>query len=514
MRQGKRKICMLLAIVLTSGFMWFPMRVAAGASELVLDSTSLETSSWRNPEKDVVVEEGKLVFPENSTEYTRFISKTSARKDESFPNLVTVSADMKFNKLPAGKSFILALGMSSIEGVAGDTGNVEVTFTNAGSIKVGVTVYDENGNAVIVFQPKSCGISLKKAAKVYVEITTDSRIKVSVNNNVVGTGTIPVTGEGRVGFLQTGECGVEIANLEMIRYAYERPENSNVYEDFEKGTIDTSVLNVKTIDTLKAAPRGQSVEEYNGSKVLVSRNVGTSYIGTVYPYSNFEMSFDVPYIDTVTEYSDEGRLQKQGQTSFTVSMGGELSDWDVTGGWKKAAEAIVFTNTAVYSFNDSKGIRSELTENYFNNPDKGFSVKIAVVDGSVAVGMKWIDEASYHTILNYELKRGVPNGYLHIWTTGVGQYAIDNLKIENLDESPNLITTEFVSGKIEVPADVEYEPMERVYDTSKQAEENKEMGWYWLIPITIVVVAEALAICMFLTRDKNRKRKGAPINDK
>lgn len=514
MRREKRTVCILLAILLASGFMYSPLKVKAGASEIVLDGSSLATSSWRNPEKDVVVEEEKLIFPESSTEYTRFISKTSAEIDENFSNLVNMSADVKFNQLPAGKSFILAFGLSSIEAVAGQAKNVEVAFTNASGIKCSIKAYNDNGEEVNIVSAKACGISLKKTAKVQVTITTDSIIKVSVNGNTLGTGKLPVTGEGRVGFLQTGECAAEIANLEVTRYSYERPENANVYEDFEKGTMDVSVLTAKVIDTLTAAPRGQSVEQYNGNWVLATRNTGVSYIGTVYQYSNFEMSFDVPYMDRTTEYSEEGELVKQGQTSFTVSMGGELSDWDVTGGWKKAAEAIVFAGSSIYSYNDSEGIKGEFTEKYFSTPDRGASVKIRVVDGDVTVGIKWMDESTYHTVLSYQLKRGVPNGYLHIWTTSIGQYAIDNLKIENLDENPNLIETEYQSGKIEVPQDVEYEQMERVYDAAKETEDKEGLSWYWLIVVSAVVVAEALVICAFLTRKKNKKRKEALVNEK
>ena len=512
MKRAKQMAYALLVAVLLSGFVIYPMQTEAGVSESVLDSSSLEGSNWSNPEEDVVVSEGTLICPNESTEYTRYISKLSAQIDETFSDLVKMSATVKFNKLPVGKNFILAFGLQGIEALPGEAKNVEVVFENKSGIKVGITAYDEDGNSVTVAQPKACGMSLKKAGTVKIELTTDSQIKVSVNGRTVVSGKLPVSGEGRIGFMQTGECGVEVTNLAITHYVYDRPENVNINEDFEQGAMDVSKLTAKMIDMYAMTPRGQIVEEYNGSQVLRFYNTGVAYVGTLYKYSNFEMSFDVPFIQTEAEYREDGSLKKPGQSSFTVAFGGEQADWSAAG-WSSAREAIVFNKESAYSFNNKETLKYDYTEEYFTKQNGGFSVKISVVDCFVNVGMKWIDEADYKTVLSYKLEGGMPNGYVHIWSTSVGQFAVDNLKIENLDDNPNVIETEYKSGKWVTPEDVEYEPMERVYaDTTD--EDSKKVSWYMLIPVTAGVGVAALAITALIVYSKNKMKKGATEDEK
>ena len=137
---------------------------------------------------------------------------------------------------------------------------------------------------------------------------------------------------------------------------------------------------------------------------------------------------------------------------------------------------------------------------------------MSVVDGVVTTGMKWMQEEKYQTVLIYEMRNGTPSGYIHIWATTAGQSAIDNLKIKNLDESPNLITTEYQSGKWEVPEDYAYEPVKRVYAESQQ-ESEKAFSWYLLIPTTTLVGVLAIAATALAT-SKKKNKKEANTNEK
>lgn len=511
MKRGKRIAYAMLSVALLSVFALSPIRAEAGVGATILDSDSLKSSNWSNPEEDVIVNEGVITFPEESTEYTRYISKMSAQIDKTFSELVRMSASIKFNQLPAGKSFIVAFGLAEIESLPGQARNVEVSFANRGGIKVGITAYDEDGNSVTVVAPKACGLSMKKAGTVEIALTTDSQIKVSVNGKAVASGKLPVTGEGRVGFMQTGECAVEVSKLEVAHYLYDRPENANIYEDFEQGGMDVSVLTARALDVYGLSPRGQMIEDYEGSQVLRFQNVGVAYVGTLYKYSNFEMCFDVPFIQTEAEYHEDGSLKKPGQYEFAVGIGGEQADWDIAG-WRSASETIVFDKTAVYSLNHSDTVRYAYAQDYFTKQNGGFSIKISVVDGLVNVGMKWMNESKYQDVLEYSLRDGTPNGFIHIWSTETGQFAIDNLKIENLDENANVIKTEYKSGKWVKPDDAVYQPMERVYDVDEG--EGKTVSWYMLLPVTAGVGAVALAITALLTRSKRKKKKGATEDEK
>ncbi len=507
MRRGKRIAYVLLAATLMTISALTPMETKAGKSELALDGESLVTSDWNNPEGDVVIEDQKLVFPKESTDYTRFIAKDPAKREEKVTNLVSVDASITFNQLPQGKSFILAFGMSSIESVPGEAGNIEVAFTNDGGIKAGIVVYNEDGTTNVIAAPKSCGVSLNKAAKVNVTITNAGVIEVTVNNQKVSSGQLPVSGEGRFGFLQTGECGAVVADIELIHYEYDMPENVNIVEDFEKGGLDTSKLTAKMITAAIKYPMGQEVQDYNGNQVLMHLNTKVAYIGTVYQYSNFEMTFDVPYLNIEREYTEEGTLKKAELEKLMITIGGEKADWD-SARYDLCAEAIALEKGKIYSNSDKENHTVELTKNPFEE-GKPFSMQVKVVDGVLTVGMKWLEEENFDTVMQYKLKGGTPTGYLHIWAPTTASFALDNIKITNLDDDANIIETEYRNGKIVIPEDNVPEELERVY---AEVKEQEGPSWYLLIPVTAVVTVGAILITVLSTRSK-KKEKEATINE-
>ena len=499
MKRGKRIAYVLLAAALLSVTALTPMETKAGNSEILLDGETLTTSEWTNPERDVVIEEQKLIFSEESTEYTRFIAKTPVKLEELSSALMTLSATIQFSKLPQGKSFILAYGLSSIESMAGEAGNIEVAFTNNGGIKVGITLYDEDGTAEVIVEPKVCGISLNKAANIKAVITTDRKIQLTVNGSTVCLGTLPVSGEGRFGFLQTGGCAAEISNIELVHYEYERPENTNISEDFEDGAMDVSKLTAKMLWTALGAPMGQYVTEHNGSHVLMHVNTGCAYIGTLYQYSNFEMTFDVPYVGVQKEYKEDGTAVKLGFSKLMVTLGAEKADWE-TSNWDLSSEIVVLEEGTVYSYNSREVNYVALDKNPFAE-GKPFSMQVKMVDSLMTIGMKWLDEENFQTVLQYKLRGGTPTGHLHIWAPTAANFAIDNLKITNLDENPKNIETEYVSGKIEIPEDNVPEELERVYADKKQ----EGPKWYLLIPVTAGAGVSALVITALLLRGKKKE---------
>lgn len=499
MKRGKRIASVLLAAALLSVSVLAPMETKAGSSEILLDGETLSTSAWTNPEKDVVVEEQKLVFPEESTDYTRFIAKSPVKLEELSSILVSMSATVKFNKLPQGKSFILAFGLSSIESIAGEAGNIEVAFTNDSGIKAGITVYNEDGTAQVIATSNSCGISLNKAASIKAVITTDQKIQLTINGSTVYSETIPVIGEGRFGFLQTGECAAEVSNIELVHYEYDRPENTNVSEGFDEGAMDISKLTAKMLWTALGAPMGQYVTEYNGEQVLMHVNTGCAYIGTRYQYSNFEMTFDVPYVGVEREYNEDGTAKKLGFDKLMVTLGGEQADWQYPK-WDLCAEAVVLENGTAYSNSNREANYAILEKNPFAE-GKPFSMQVKMVDSILTIGMKWLEEDNFQTVLQYKLRGGTPTGYLHIWAPQAANFAIDNLKITNLDENPKVIETEYISGKIQVPEGKAPEKLERVYADTKQ----EGLNWYLLIPITAGAGVSALVITALILRGKKKE---------
>lgn len=503
MKRGKRIAYVLLAAALLSVSALTPMETKAGYTEILLDGESLESANWNNPEGDVVTENQMLVFPKESTEYTRFITKSPVKLEKTTASLVNVTASMKMDAIPQGGSFIIAFGLSGIESEMGEAGNIEVSFTNDGGIKTGITYYDEDGKAQVLAEPTSSGISLGRVAKLAVEISTDSVLKVTINGRTVCSGTLPVSGEGRVGFLQTGECNVTLSDFELVHYQYDRPENTNISEDFEKGEMDASKLTAKMLSAAANKQAGQSIEAYNGNQVFMHRNIGQAYLGTLYPYSNFEMTFDVPYFNVTREFSEEGNLELVGTGKLILTLGSAQADWEGAK-WDAATEAIVLENGFIYSNKHREEHTAALTKNPFTE-GKPFSMRVRMVDSVLTVGMKWLEEEQFETVLEYKLRGGTPTGHIHIWTPQAATYAIDNLKITNLDEGAKLIETEYKSSKLQVPEDSKPEPLERVYAEV----EEKTTSWYLLIPATAIAGVAALGITALVSRGKKKEREAS-----
>lgn len=503
----KNGIALVLSIAIILSCMVMPsLPVNAGSNILVLDSSSLENSAkWNNVSGDVVVEGEKLIFPNDSTDQTKFITKIETEKDSFFEELATAECSLKLTQLPAGQKFILAFGLSSIEAESGESGNVELIFTNESGIKASVLAYGEDGTAITICEPISAGLSLNKTATVKAKITTDQCVEVYINSKKICTGDLPVDGEGRFGFLQTGECGAEITNLAVSYYKYDRPENTNIKEDFEKDSLNKAVLTAgKSIGGGTVA-----VEEYNGGQVLNFKNVEVAYLGTKHQYSNFEMTFDVPYIRTTPEYDANGNVKYTATGNFGISFGCEQSSWYAQYGYTFATDLVVFEGQSVYSYNQRDLYRAK---HPYWQEEEGFSVKITVVDGTVTAFGKWLEETEYQTLLSYELPEGTPTGYVHFWIPVRANMAIDNVVINNLDDNPSLTEVEYQSAEVMVPANAEYVPFERVYASETDEEEQEGLWYLWLPGASVILGASALIVTVVISK-KGKKTKEGTVNE-
>ena len=78
MKQRMRQLMMLMISVVLVGSNLFTLSVEAGSSAIVVDEesyqTELSSALWNNPDNDVAVENGTLIFPNESTDSTRLIT--------------------------------------------------------------------------------------------------------------------------------------------------------------------------------------------------------------------------------------------------------------------------------------------------------------------------------------------------------------------------------------------------------------------------------------------------------
>lgn len=500
---------LLMMTLFSAGIISMPAE--AGLSNIVLDRSTYEeefdSSVWNNPDGDIVIKDGVLVFENDSTEDTRLITKTSVQGNKEIDELVNIQTKMKFTSLPEGEKFVIALGVRAIEARQGDSGNVEITFTNNGGVTVSLIYYDEDGEAQTLKEATRCG-SLNTQMAVEAVVTTEGVLTVKAGGKTLWTVELPVNGEGRIGFLQTGSCGVALSETKVVSHLYDSPENCDIYEDFETGGFNANLLSSKMQGASYVCwPSGTGVEDYNGSQVFRYTNSGECYVATKYAYSNFEISFDVPYMQRQSVMTEEGEMVIAGSNRFGVSYGGNDVDFDYAGYTDAVSDVVWFNKNSTITSDRAKVSvdAAALGFPFFaTDCDKGFSIKITMQDSITTVYMKWLEEDNYTEVAKYQLSTTTPNGYLHIWTNGPTNMAIDNLRVVNTDVEPQLVDVEFKTSVIEGPGHYEYQPMEKVY-----ASVNEESGfnWYLVILAAACVCAVSFGAVVGVSAIKKHKRK-------
>ena len=514
---GKVFSLLLVTAILSAGISAMP--VEAGSSDIIIDATTyseeFDNSVWNNPDSDLTISNGAIVFDNSSTDATRLITKTAVKSTAEVDEVVKAVATMQFTQLPENQKFAVALGVQRIESMQGEPGNVEITFANNGGLTASVIYYNEDGDATVLAAAKKCG-SITSKITLEASVTANQKLSVKINDTQLFHIDIPVSGEGRIGFLQTGSCGLKLSNVKIISHLYDAPENSNIFEDFEKGCFNANLISSKMRGASYVCwPSGTSISEHDGSQVFKYNNAGECYIATKYKYSNFEMTFDIPYLQRDNILDENGNLVTARSNQFGISYGGEASDFDYAGYTDAVTDVIWFTsNSRITSMKSGNmvDLSSLGYPIYAKECDKGFSVKITMTNSVVKVFMKWLDEKEYKEVFTSQLSTKTPTGYLHLWTVGPTNMAIDNFKVKNTDKNPNLVAVDYKSSVIEGPGDYEYKPMEKVYQEAKEADSG--FNWY-LIPIIVAVVCVlSLGVVVSVISIKKKRERKVKRNDK
>jgi len=482
--------------------------VSAGSSDIIIDNTSfaeeLDATVWNNPSSELAVKDGKILFPKDSTGETRLITANPIKASEYYEEFLSAEYTMKLKTLPKGEKFIVAFGLSTLESYYGEAGNLELTFENNGGLKVGLIAYDEDGAEKKLADAQSVGASLGQNLNIKVSVTADMKANIRVNHKTIYDKKAPMELEGRVGFLQTGNCEAEISDIRILSHAYETPENVNISEDFEQGTINVNALTSVMLNSCGFYPSAIAVQEYNGSHVLMFSNAGSGYFGTLYQYSNFEMTFDVPYILYKNELREDGTIQKPVNSGLVVAIADEMADYKATG-YTTAADAIVFHADHLYNLKGTQ-VPVSFADKDFSDKDKneGYSIKISVIDTMVTIQMKALKDTKYEEIYSYKIGNATPTGYVHIWSMGQANFAIDNFSIVNKDKEGNTIDVDYQSGKMTGTEDYVYEPAEDVY-----LESAEESGFHWGMLMVYAAVAGVIvySICLLVAKGNKTPKK-------
>lgn len=497
----------------------FVTPVMAGNRTSVMTYTDssgvLNEKDWNRLDENVICEDGKLVIPaDTSTADTKYISKSSAVADPAVKDMIDVSALLRLTALPEGEKFVLAFGLRGVEAYEGDDGNIEIIFENNNGIQTSIVVFDDGGKTELM-ESRKCGLSMNSEFAFDASITSEGVFTVKINGSVIYNKRLPISGEGRFGIIQTGNCGVVFSKLINSCSFYDKPENTNIYEDFEDEEFNTKELVSALSLSNGLFPVNLSVEEYNGSKVMMFRNISNAYFGTAQAYSNFELSFDVPYYLRQSVYDEDGNCIANPSRGFSIGFGEENTYPKQSNDYIYDIDLVEFGPDYVSSSLLGKYAVSTRDLGIYDvdSESDGFSVKLTVVDGHSVVQMKKLDGSNWITVAeaDYENFR---SGYISIWVTNNGNFAIDNFKLENKDVDPNIVEVEYNSSKF-VVEDYKYTPEPLVF--REDAKEEKTEKAASVLPIILVVIGIAvlvIAAIILIIVSKRRKQDGGEQYDK
>ncbi|MBE7058900.1 MAG: hypothetical protein E7387_07360 [Ruminococcaceae bacterium] len=505
----KSKCKLLLSLILCLVFIT-TLPVSAGNITTTVSVTNeegeLNVADWYDPNDELEIKNGILVIPNGSSSETRIITKILAEKDDAYPNMAEISCNVRFTSLPDDEYFSIGFGLDSIESYSEEPDSTELVFKNNDGLAMGAIYYDADGNKNEIAPFKRVG-SVTSPFLLSVILTCDGHIKANINGKEVLSAAIPESCEGRIGFLQSGNCGAEIKNLQAVFHKYERPQNSDYVETFEEGVYNDELFTTAYYGSARS-PAGMNVEEYGSSKVLMYRNAGRCYFGTKQQYSNFELTFDIPYISRETKKDEDGNIILVPCGPFCISFGDVAQDFN---GWQftTSTELVHFTLNTVWGYNHNpEKFRVPYSEMGFFDPNtnEGFSVKIKMVDGNFSLGLKKLADKEFKEVATayYDNFR---TGYIKFWSTGESNIAIDNISLKNLDSNPKLTEAKFTSALIEVD-DFKYEKIKPNLDDDSR--ENVSIQYIWIILSAGVAV---LILVASITVRIIKSRKGRKTNE-
>lgn len=506
MKTYKKLLSLLLCVLLACTV---SLSVSAGSAIDKVDkesfAESLSGNYWHNANEDVVAENGKIVFGELTSEYTKLISTVVAEKTDYYENVVSGKTVINFKSLPSGVTFIMGFALASVESASGEPGNVEIEFTNKGGVCAAVKAYDDGGVAKTVASSHRVG-SLKEDLTLEFTCCADGRFTLSVNGAAVCTAA--KTGSdflGRFGFMQNGPAQLEISDVDVTIYNYDLPENTNIVENFDDGEFNANELTMG-MTAISVYPTQASIGDWGGQKALIWKNCGAVYLSTLYKYSNVMVEYDVLWQENSLKVEGE-TIVSQKTPAHSVRFGCEASNNSSTAAISVGiggSNRVTGPNGAVWQLKDIKYSDEE-------NAGKGYSVKITVINNVTTVYLKWKSDTEWTEIGHTGKEDGVtPNGFVQITSGAYTNVVFDNLKITNLDAKPNLVTVDFATNRFyDTLKDAEYIPLEVVYMETKDAVEEATFNFYLITAAAGAVAVLGVGVVLLITLIKKKKALAA-----
>ena len=434
-------------------------------------------------------EYGAIVFDECGTASSQIASSVRANNlgEMGVEDCVYGKVTLKISSLEG--EFYVAFGMDQAFLNMRSGSCSAISFSDKDG-EVAVNIINVEGNSDTLVKAISNRFAYGENLKLDFTVKANGKLFLSINGITLANYDNAETfdADGYFGFAQSATSNLKITSANVYSGAYDAPENAEVNETFDNGEFDASRLFANNQEAAAGYYKPEGISCKDG--VLKFENI-TSYgfVSTVYEFSNFEMSLDVPHLQREFVYGENGEVIMPASEFIGFAIGAE----------QKNNSHIAITESVFLYFRNIKyvdGKPTKLTyvlldrfkvvedrilsggDDFWNidnaydfyGREKTLKFKISMIDGVFKCAFKWGGENDdkYREIVNHDFGY-TPYGYIQIHGQGSGaadivknsgltcsNFHIDNLVIKNKDSVPNVIDPEYVSNLIEKSEDYDY----------------------------------------------------------
>ena len=439
----------------------------AGSSELtVADKASIskgiDAATWLVTGK-VKGENGKIVFDDGVRPNGKIVAaaKIQDYSEYELDTIFNASYTLTVNDIPSEESnrFSVFYGMQDFNDKIGAAGTAEVYFVKDNAqLKAGVARYDsESGEKIDVVAPtKVPSLEFGTQFTLKVSLVADGYLTATVlpagqtKAHVLCDDATPKNGSyttsGYTGIGQNGQCNAEVSAVSIKAFRYYNAETPlEIVENFDNGHYNRNAFFTRSL----------SMDGYSGACYVengaLKFDVLSSFISTVYRYSNFEFSFDITDAQREDVYDDNGNLVKpkvdkdawigvsfgceenkgvfdnhaRGSTLLTLNpTSGEISLYE------QLSRKKLIASPEVYRTDDMKILLP-------GNQGKIYNFKVSLINGRLTVKYKLSTDENYPETYLADMDLGyTPYGSVALMAYSFAGYTIDNVKIVNKDFAP------------------------------------------------------------------------------
>lgn len=445
---------------LTASAGWIPADVVDNS---VFSEKTLEEDQWIIDD-GISLKDKKIEFAKNTFEDAKLLYRTQVHADVD-NSTYTLQTTLGVKQMSGEKRFGVGFGIERQRYVIGDVNTSFVYVTKSGDGYVaGVCSYDADGNKTeLVASP----VALEGSEwKFEIIGSYPKNVTVKIDGNVLYEGQVTADGvSGYFGFLETGDTDENnysegyISALTVDNDYYDVPQNVNINDDFEDESINSAVWNL-----YNNGPYLKGVAEGEGMLKFIDSNQST--VTTKYKYSNFEMEWDIPFVQKNAIYNADGSLKTAACSWFGVMCGIQTDDYAAVttpdriisnykahflsfkSEYTMTGDSLGGTTVLFGPTTGRKGYTLPAAYDLWDADNEGrvMNVAFTCIDGVYNLDLKWADETEYYHVFTetYEMLTGyislVGYGSGQSYSTSKANFAYDNVKITNRDYKGNVLS--------------------------------------------------------------------------